>query len=115
VAGGPAAYLSTLPLAALRAAIVEAQVPAYISDTAGTYLCNQVLYATLHGIAARGWPTRAGFVHLPLLPAMVARSGADSPSMALETMARGLDAILGVLAADPGLAGPDQQAIRNET
>src|SRR5262249_41237865 len=54
VPGGPAGYFATLPLTAILAALTAEGVPAYISDTAGTYLCNQTLYATLHEIACRG-------------------------------------------------------------
>jgi pyroglutamyl-peptidase len=101
VAEGPAAYLSTLPLVAITRAMQAEGVPAYISDSAGTYVCNQTLYGTLHAIARSGRRTRAGLIHVPLLPAMVAASGADALSMDFSVMLRGLDAALGVLAADP--------------
>ena len=81
VAGGPAAYLSTLPLPAILAAIGREGIPAYLSNTAGTYLCNQTLYATLHAIVTERRRTLAGFMHVPLSPAMVAASGLDQPSM----------------------------------
>ncbi|MBI3637531.1 MAG: pyroglutamyl-peptidase I, partial [Candidatus Rokubacteria bacterium] len=51
VAGGPAAYFSTLPLPAMRDALVADGIPACISHTAGTFLCNQMLYRTLHALA----------------------------------------------------------------
>jgi pyroglutamyl-peptidase len=102
VPGGPAAYLSTLPLPDLRAALVAEGVPAYLSHSAGTYLCNQVLYTTLHAAAEGGLGTRVGFVHLPLLPAMAAAADADLPSMDLSTMRRSLDVALRVLAAAAG-------------
>src|SRR5207253_2401853 len=75
------AYFATLPLGAMLEALVAEGVPAYVSNTAGTYLCNQTLYGTLHRLAERGHPARAGFIHLPLLPAMVAASGLEQPSM----------------------------------
>jgi pyroglutamyl-peptidase len=81
VAGGPAAYLSTLPLPAILGAIGREGIPAYLSNTAGTYLCNQTLYATLHAIVTERRRTLAGFMHVPLSPAMVAASGLDQPSM----------------------------------
>src|SRR5215831_15637696 len=80
-ADGPAAYFSTLPLAAILESLGREGVPAYLSNTAGTYLCNQTLYATLHTIATEGRRTIAGFMHVPLSPAMVAASGLDQPSM----------------------------------
>jgi pyroglutamyl-peptidase len=100
VAGGPAAYLSTLPLRAMLDALVAEGIPAYLSSTAGTFLCNQTLYASLHAIARTGAATRAGFVHLPLLPAMVASSGLDQPSMDLALMRRGLEVMLRVVAEE---------------
>jgi len=104
VEDGPAAYLSTLPLPALLAAITAEGIPAYLSSTAGTYLCNQTMYTTLHEIAHRGLRARAGFVHLPLLPAMVAATGVDAPSMDLPLMLRAVEVVLRVI-ADDGAAG----------
>jgi pyroglutamyl-peptidase len=100
VAGGPAAYLSTLPLRAMRDALIAEGIPAYISSTAGTFLCNQTLYTSLHAIARVGARTRAGFVHLPLLPSMVASSDLDQPSMDLAVMRRGLEVVLRVVAEE---------------
>jgi len=81
VAGGPAAYLSTLPLSSILEALRREGIPSYLSNTAGTYLCNQTLYSTLHAIASGGRRTRAGFMRGPLSPAMVADSGLDQASM----------------------------------
>jgi pyroglutamyl-peptidase len=97
-ANGPAAYLATLPLRAILAALTAEGIPAYISSTAGTYLCNQTLYLTLHAIAARRARTRAGFLHLPLLPSMVAASGLDQPSMDLALMVRAAEITLAAVA-----------------
>jgi pyroglutamyl-peptidase len=98
VPGGPAAYFSTLPLRTMLAALTLEGIPAYISETAGTYLCNQTLYATLHAVARDGRATRAGFIHLPLLPSMVAAAGADQPSMDLALVLRAADVALTALA-----------------
>lgn len=95
---GPAAYLSTLPLRAILSALVADGVPAYISSTAGLYLCNQTLYRTLHAIAVGSLRTRACFVHLPLLPSMVAASGLEQPSMDLPLMIRTAETIVRVVA-----------------
>ena len=97
VPGGPAAYFATLPLNAILAALVAEGIPAYVSYTAGTYLCNQTLYGTLHALAGRRHPARAGFVHLPLLPSMVAASGLEQPSMDLSLMVRAVEIVLGVI------------------
>ena len=97
VPGGPPAYFATLPLSAILAALVADGIPAYVSYTAGTYLCNQTLYGTLHALAGRRHPARAGFVHLPLLPSMVAASGLEQPSMDLSLMVRAVEIVLGVV------------------
>jgi pyroglutamyl-peptidase len=98
VTGGPAAYFSTLPLRAMLGALRSAGVPAYLSSTAGTYLCNFVMYTTLHTLAVAARPQRAGFIHLPLLPSMVGAGRSELPSMDLGLMLRGVEAALEVLA-----------------
>jgi len=97
VPGGPVAYFATLPLAAILAALLAEGIPAYVSNTAGTYLCNQTLYGTLHLLVQRGHPARAGFIHLPSLPAMVAASGLEQPSMDAGLMVRAVEIALGVV------------------
>jgi len=61
--GGPAAYFATLPLRAILAAWETAGIPAELSNSAGTFMCNQALYWSLHLAGERGH--RAGFVHVP--------------------------------------------------
>lgn len=106
VPGGPAAYFSTLPLEAMLAALTAEGVPAYLSSTAGTYLCNQTLYWTLHSLEGRRQREpaarlpRVGFIHLPLLPAMVAVAALDQPSMDLPLMLRAVETVLGVIVGD---------------
>jgi pyroglutamyl-peptidase len=82
----------------MLAALLADGVPAYVSNTAGTYLCNQTMYTTLHALARRRHPARAGFVHLPLLPAMVAASGLEQPSLDAALAIRALETALGVIA-----------------
>lgn len=94
VPGGPAAYFSTLPLDAMLQALTAEGVPAYLSASAGTYLCNQTFYTTRHLLESRGARTPAGFVHLPLSPAMVAASGLDQPSMDVPLMIRAVEIAL---------------------
>jgi pyroglutamyl-peptidase len=98
VLDGPAAYFSTLPNRAILAALGAEGIPAYLSYTAGTYLCNQTLYWTLHELARGGRPVRAGFLHVPFLPAMVAARGLDEASMDLTTMVRAVEIALSVIA-----------------
>ena len=73
---GPAADFATLPLPEILAALTAEGVPAYVSNTAGTFLCNQTLYATLHEIAMRELD-RPGGVHPPPAPARHGRRERD--------------------------------------
>jgi pyroglutamyl-peptidase len=98
VAGAPTAYFATLPVAAIRDRVRAAGVPCRLSNSAGTFLCNEVLFTTLHLLATRNPSTPAGFVHVPFLPEQVARLDRPGPSMALETMLRGARAILETVA-----------------
>jgi pyroglutamyl-peptidase len=97
-ADGPAAYYSTLPIRAMVAAIRSAGVPADISDTAGTFCCNHLLYGALHHLATERLPVRAGWIHLPALPAVAARvENLGMPSMSVETAAAGVRAALAAI------------------
>jgi pyroglutamyl-peptidase len=79
VAGAPAAYFSTLPIKSLVAGLKAAGFPASVSQTAGTFVCNQVFYALQHTLAGLG--VHSGFVHLPLLPEQAAHwKGPTLPS-----------------------------------
>jgi pyroglutamyl-peptidase len=102
VAGGPAAYFSTLPLGPILEALTADGVPAYVSASAGTYLCNQTFYTTRHLLEARGARTPAGFIHLPLSPSMVAATGLDQPSMDVPLMIRAVEIALRVIAQPTG-------------
>lgn len=88
LADGPAAYLTGLPVKAILAAWQDEGLPGYLSNTAGTYLCNQVFYLAAHRGATAGF--RAGLVHLPALPGGVARSArpptVPQPSATFATM-----------------------------
>jgi pyroglutamyl-peptidase len=102
VAGGPAAYFSTLPLGPILEALTADGVPAYVSASAGTYLCNQTFYTTRHLLEARGARTPAGFIHLPLSPSMVVATGLDQPSMDVPLMIRAVEIALRVIAQPTG-------------
>ncbi|UII69738.1 pyroglutamyl-peptidase I [Pseudomonas sp. HN11] len=93
VTGGPAAYFTTLPIKAMVQSVREMGIAASVSQTAGTFVCNQVFYLLQHALAGSG--VRSGFIHVPFLPEQVA--GSQRPSMALGTMVAGLQAA--VLAA----------------
>ncbi|KWV84986.1 MULTISPECIES: pyroglutamyl-peptidase I [Pseudomonas] len=82
VDGGPAAYFSTLPIKGMVKAVREAGIAASVSQTAGTFVCNQVFYHLQHALVGTG--VRSGFIHVPGLP------DAGEPSMALSTIVEGL-------------------------
>ena len=91
VPGAPAAYFSTLPIKAIVRDIRAGGVPASVSNTAGTFVCNHVFYALMHRLATRPElaGARGGFVHLPCLPEQAAHI-AGVPSMALATQIEGV-------------------------
>lgn len=89
VAGAPAAHFSSLPLKAMLEALRAAGIPAEVSASAGTFVCNAVFFHLAEALATRAGAIRGGFVHIPYLPQQAARHGAV-PSMALETMVAAL-------------------------
>lgn len=89
-AAGPAAYFATLPIKAITRDLRAAGVPAMVSQTAGTFVCNHVFYGLMHALAQRGNAhTRGGFIHIPYLPEQAARHP-GAPSLALDTLIAGL-------------------------
>ncbi|MDI9410036.1 MAG: pyroglutamyl-peptidase I [Bacteroidia bacterium] len=100
--GGPAAYFATLPVRELVSASLMIDVPAALSLSAGTFLCNETMYRTLHAMHAVRRSTLAGFVHVPQLPEQAAVRG--GPSMDAVVMARAVEAMLSRLHEGPRLA-----------
>lgn len=96
VEGGPAAYFSTLPIKAIVQAMRDAGIPAMVSNTAGTFVCNHVFYGLMHLLHTRSAGVRGGFIHIPYLPEQVADR--PEPSMALETIVRGIEIAIRVSA-----------------
>ena len=86
VAGGPPAYFTTLPIKAMLQSLLGAGLPAEVSQTAGTFVCNHVFYALMHALAEAppDGRVRGGFVHVPWLPEQ------GLPSLPLEDIVRGL-------------------------
>ena len=83
---GPAAYFSTLPVEAMRDAIRRKGIPSAVSNTAGSFVCNDVMYSALHHYDGTG--VRCGFIHVPYLPEQ------GEPNLALDrTMAALIAAI----------------------
>ena len=88
IAGAPDAYFSRLPIKAIVAALREAGLPASVSQSAGTFVCNHVFFGLMHALRRRR-SVRAGFVHLPVLPEQVA-AHPGQPNLPLATMVQGL-------------------------
>lgn len=89
VAGGPVAYFSTLPIKAMVAALRGAGIPASVSQTAGTFVCNHVMYGLLHTLRDFS-AVKGGFIHIPYLPEQAA-AHPGAPSMAAETVRQALE------------------------
>jgi pyroglutamyl-peptidase len=101
---GPAAYWSTLPLKAIVRALQRQEIPAAVSQTAGTFVCNHVFYGLMHALRRRRG-VRGGFIHVPFLPE---QAPPGQPSLPLETMIAGLATAVTVALAvrrDPKIAG----------
>ena len=88
IADGPAGYFSTLPIRRLLAELHRAGIPAEISQSAGTYVCNHVFYGLMHCLRKRG-SVRGGFVHIPYSPEQAARHP-GAPSLPTETVTAAL-------------------------
>jgi len=98
VRDGPAAHFATLPIKACVAEMRKAGLPAAVSNTAGTFVCNNVFYALLDMAARHPIPMRAGFLHIPYVTEQAARLG-TVPSMALDDIVRGIEIVVTVSAA----------------
>jgi pyroglutamyl-peptidase len=81
---GVTALAATLPLRQIEQALLADGIPARLSTTAGTYLCNATLYALLAALAARGTAVPCGFIHLPYLPEQVAEMLVEARAGRLE-------------------------------
>jgi pyroglutamyl-peptidase len=90
---GPAALLTTLPAEPILAAWRDAGIPGYLSQTAGSYLCNFSFYTAARAASALGRPCQVGFLHVPLLPELVSQPDRQ-PSMSMALQAAGLDCVI---------------------
>lgn len=86
---GPAAYFATVPVEKMAQAIRDKEIRATVSNSAGAYVCNDVMYSLLHHFD--GTAVRAGFIHVPQLPQQ------GTPSMELQIIMEALQAAIGAL------------------
>lgn len=86
---GAPAYFSTLPIKAMVQNMLKAGVPASVSNTAGTFVCNHIMYQVLYYIDKKGLNAKAGFIHIPFMPTQVLDKPTQ-PSMSLDDIIKGL-------------------------
>ena len=112
VEGGPAAYLSTLPLRRIVRDLRAAGIPADISGDAGTLMCNHLMYGILHAVNGRD---TAGWGHLPALPEEAAKDvNLGMPSMTAELSTRAVLSVVASVAENARQGGDDiQDAVRS--
>ncbi|HUY17978.1 MAG TPA: pyroglutamyl-peptidase I [Candidatus Binataceae bacterium] len=99
IAGGPDAYFSRLPLDRMLLALRREGIPAALSLSAGAFVCNAVMYASLHALRRRP-SIPAGFIHLPYEASQAARHR-SAPSMSLGLMERAVELAIGAIAHAP--------------
>lgn len=83
---GEAAYFSTLPIKRIVKAIREAGISAEVSNSAGTFVCNHIMYQALFAATKADKPFKAGFMHIPFIPEQTT----DKPSLSLEESTKAL-------------------------
>lgn len=95
---GAPAYFSNLPIKAMVARIREVGLPASVSNTAGTFVCNHLMYGVLYHIAKSYPGVKGGFMHVPFVPSQTVNHPAPAPSMCEHDIARGIEAAIAAIA-----------------
>lgn len=96
-ADGEPAYFSTLPIKAMVQAIRETGLPSSVSNTAGTFVCNHLMYGVLYTLAKKYPGVRGGFMHVPFIPSQVVSRPSPAPSLAPTDIVRGIEAAIGAI------------------
>jgi len=91
---GEPAYFTTLPIKAMVAAIREAGVPASVSNTAGTYVCNHLMYGVLYTLSKKYPGVRGGFMHVPFITSQVVNRATPAPCLETSVIAKGIEAAI---------------------
>jgi pyroglutamyl-peptidase len=86
VEGGPVGYFATIPIRAITDRLLKARIPAAISNTASTFLCNRLFYSVMHLISTEAMPTEAGFIHVPYMHEQALSRYPDVASLSRETI-----------------------------
>jgi pyroglutamyl-peptidase len=90
-ADGDSAYFTTLPIKAMVKEVHEAGLPGYVSYTAGTYVCNYLMYSLMYLINKKFPTIKGGFIHVPFIPEQVVDRPVTTPSMELEAIVTSLE------------------------
>ncbi|MBS4219628.1 pyroglutamyl-peptidase I [Bacillus sp. FJAT-49711] len=94
---GPVAYWTTLPVKLMVHEMKKAAIPASVSNSAGTFVCNHLFYGTMHYIEKNAPHIRGGFIHIPFIPEQTTKTNA--PSLSLDEIVNGIR-IAAVVAAN---------------
>lgn len=108
---GAAAYFSTLPVKAMVKAIRHAGVPASVSNTAGTFVCNHLMYGVLYTLEKKYPGVRGGFMHVPFITSQIVHRFPSAPSLSIEDIVKGIEAALQAIA----LNSHDIQTVEGKT
>lgn len=89
---GAPAYFATLPVKAMVKEIKESGIPSSLSNSAGTFVCNHLMYGVLYNIAKSKKNIKAGFIHVPFIPEQVVNRPSPAPAMSIPDIAKALEA-----------------------
>lgn len=98
---GESAYFSTLPVKAMVQYIRKEGLPASVSNTAGTFVCNHLMYGVLYTLAKHYPKVRGGFMHVPFVPSQVVNRPSPAPAMAINDIAKGIEAAIRAIEEHP--------------
>ena len=95
---GAPAYFATLPIKAIVQAIRSAGIPSSVSNTAGTFVCNHLMYGVLYTLEKQYPGVRGGFMHIPFAPSQTVYRNVAAPSMSIRDIAAGIEAAIRAIA-----------------
>lgn len=101
VKGAPNAYFTQLPVYAMVEKMKENEIPASVSYTAGTYVCNAMLYCVLHALNTKYPNTKGGFMHVPYATSQTVNQPAGTPGMNLKDIAKGIELSIEAIIENP--------------
>jgi len=98
IQNGPAAYFTTINIRETYQKLKEEEIPTIISNSAGLYVCNNLIYGALHFLATnkRFSAVKFGFIHIPYLPSQVANKKKILPSMSLDLVKKAIKLVIKV-------------------